>query len=100
MTTVCRGCGKPIIWIRTHGGKKMPVDIDAVPFIADRSGTEIFVRRDGSVTVGMRAEHQDNQAELGYTSHFATCPKADAFRKSEARPKKETEKQMQMAMMI
>lgn len=100
MTTVCRGCGKPIIWIRTHGGKKMPIDIDAVPFIADRSGTEIFVRRDGSVTVGRRAEHQDNQAEIGYTSHFATCPKADAFRKSEERRKKEMERQMQMGMMI
>ena len=97
MTTVCRGCGKPIIWIRTHGGKKMPVDADAVPFIADRSGTEIFVRRDGSVTVGRRAEHQDNQAELGYTSHFATRPKADAFRKRE---RKEAEKQQQMAMLI
>lgn len=99
MVTVCKGCGKPINWIRTHGRKKMPVDIDAVPFIADRSGTEIFVRRDGSVTVGRRAEHQDNQAELGYTSHFATCPQGEMFRKT-GRRENETEKQQQMAMLI
>lgn len=100
MTTVCRGCGKPIIWIRTHGGKKMPVDVDLVRFVSDRSGTDVFVRRDGSVTVGRRAGNQESQAELGYTSHFATCPQADAFRKREARPEKETEKHQQMAMLI
>ena len=78
----------------------MPVDMDLVPFVADRSGSDIFVRRDGSVTVGRRAEYQEEHAEPGYTSHFATCPKADAFRKREARPKKEAEKQQQMAMLI
>lgn len=99
MTTVCRGCGKPIIWIRTHGGKKMPVDTETVPFVAERSGTEIFVRRDGSVTAGRRAETGDGQAERGYISHFATCPRGEMFQKT-GRQKNETEKQQQMAMLI
>ena len=99
MTTVCRGCGKPIRWFRTHGGKKMPVDAEGILFIADRTGTEIFIRRDGSVTVGRRAERQDDEAEIGYTSHFATCPHGDAFRKKE-KTGTELEKQQQMAMLI
>lgn len=100
MISVCRGCGKLIDWIRTNGGKKMPVDMDPVPFVADRNGTEFFVRRDGSVTAGRRAEGKDTRAETGYTSHFATCPKADDFRKKEARQKKTTENYQQMSMIL
>lgn len=99
MVTVCKGCGKPINWIRTHGRKNMPVDTETVPFVADRNGTEIFVRKDGSVTAGRRTEAGDGQSERGYISHFATCPRGDMFRKAE-RPEKETAKQQQMAMEI
>ena len=99
MVTVCKGCGKPINWIWTHGGKKMPVDTETVPFVADRGGTEIFVRRDGSVTAGRRAEAWGDQTERGYISHFATCPRGEMFRKT-GRPGKEAEKEQQMAMLI
>ena len=99
MTTVCKGCGKPIRWIRTNGGKKMPVDAEEILFKADRNGTEIFVRKDGSVAVGRRSNFREDRAEIGYTSHFATCPHGDAFRKKD-KAGKEAGNQQQISMLL
>jgi len=56
--TPCRGCGRPVYWIRTKNNKAMPVDTRV------DGGLEPMRDRDGR---GL--------------SHFATCPKADQFRK-------------------
>ena len=48
----CRSCGADVIWIITEAGKRMPVD--AAPGL-------------------IPGEH---------TSHFATCPQANDWRKS------------------
>ena len=56
----CRSehCGADIVWLKTRGGKNMPVDAGTVNLTNDA----IF---DG-------ARH---------TSHYATCPDANRFRK-------------------
>lgn len=53
----CRACNAKIIWFKTDAGKNMPVDADTV-------------------------EPDDEALDLSrHTSHFATCPKADQFRR-------------------
>ena len=59
--TRCRSCRARIIWFKTEAGKNMPVDADTV-------------------------EADDEELDLSrHISHFATCAKADSFRKA---PKK------------
>ena len=64
MTTRCRSCGAPIIWMVTEQGKKIPVDPDDVDEIdlEYEEGTPIF---DPSTHI----------------SHFATCPDANKWRR-------------------
>lgn len=55
--TRCRGCNAKIIWFKTEAGKNMPVDADTV-------------------------EAEDDELDLDrHVSHFATCKKADQFRR-------------------
>jgi len=61
----CKGCGAEINWIKLNG-KIIPIDI-----------------KPKLVYVGCNAGYTNIIWELkqGYESHFATCPKADEFRK-------------------
>ena len=75
----CRACGARILWLKTTKGKNMPVDPGVIRFHA-AGGPETFVTVNGKVERGARST---TGAELGYISHFATCPEADRFRKKE-----------------
>lgn len=62
----CKGCGAEIIWIKTEAGKHAPID----------AGKRLFY---------LNNEDADNLQWLafwGHEPHFATCPKADQFRKT------------------
>lgn len=76
-TTKCRACGAEIGFVKTVAGKTMPVDPEEIQFVPGE-GPEMFVTPDGLVLQGKRDPHSK---EIGYTSHFATCPEADKFRK-------------------
>lgn len=76
-TDVCRGCGRQIAFIKTVKGKTMPVDPEGIRFIPG-GGPETFVTADGRVERGQR---RTNGTAFGFTSHFATCPAANEFRK-------------------
>jgi len=54
----CRSCGAEITWMKTSGGKNIPVDAETV----EDEGATIF--------------DPDTM-----TTHFETCPDADKFRK-------------------
>lgn len=76
-TSECKGCGADVIWIM-YRGKKHPVDAKTkrgFVFIEDEYGEDIGA-------VEMASIHE---------SHFATCPKADEFRKDKAAAEEETE---------
>lgn len=60
----CRGCGKPILFVTTSHGKKMPVDPEKVQVMVKRKDEDVYYL-----------------ARDAYVSHFATCEKADDFRK-------------------
>lgn len=40
-------------------------------------GTKVFVKDDGTIAIGIK--NPEGQ-EVGYISHFATCPEADKWR--------------------
>ncbi len=54
----CRGCGASIYWLKTGGGKWMPVDAETVT-----EGDTLY------------------EARSGHISHFATCPEVGRSRK-------------------
>lgn len=80
-TTTCRGCGKPIAFIKTINGKSMPVDPEPINFIPEMDYDK-FVLMDGTVQRGQAAEETvKTETKIGYRSHWATCPAADDFRR-------------------
>lgn len=72
----CRGCGAQILWVVTQKGKAMPCNLYVICFTPG-GGPETFVTPDGKVVRGKRSK----DGEIGYISHFATCPQAKRFKK-------------------
>ncbi len=75
----CGKCDAPMIWVRTRTGKHMPLDADPTEL-----GTFHIVEGPDAKLEG----HHINRSPLGladagdrYTSHFATCPEAEHFRR-------------------
>jgi len=81
-TAPCRGCGKEIAFIKTEKGKSMPVNPQAVYFIP-AGGPNTYIMIDGKIQRGREPDWTDEGKveQIGYISHFATCPAADSFRK-------------------
>ena len=87
-TTTCRGCGKPIAFIKTISGKSIPVDPETIMYVPEMDYDK-FVTLDGNVERGkatkdisqMEKDNYEFIKHVGYRSHFATCPAADSFRK-------------------
>ena len=79
-TMPCRGCGAEIAFIKTVKGKTMPVNPESVYFMPD-GGPNTYVLPGGDVVRGREAERGDTGVQIGYISHFATCPERDRMRK-------------------
>lgn len=60
----CEACGAPLVWYRTKQGKQMPCNADAKPHAQQ----------------GFLGPPEYGLIDAKY-SHFATCPKADQFRR-------------------
>lgn len=69
----CRTCEAPVIWADTQSGRKMPIDEQPTA-----KGNMVYV---GGVARTASAEDRRLGRPL-YTSHFATCPDADAHRRA------------------
>lgn len=72
-TASCRTCGEPIIWTQTNSGKRMPVD-------AEPNSEGTFSLREEDDLVLATYVRAGSDPEL-HTSHFATCPQSNAWRK-------------------
>ena len=79
--STCRGCGAPIIWIKTERGKSMPCDPEQVTYWQARSGSQKIVTPNGEVVSAELSGELNNATGIGYVSHFATCPKSNDFRR-------------------
>jgi hypothetical protein len=75
--TACRSCGRAVIWAVTRHRRLMPVDAEPVengtitllPGPYRREPVAVIVQGPGLIPQGLR------------TSHFATCPDADEWRR-------------------
>lgn len=70
----CRGCGAPVIWRYTQGGRLMP--LDAEPGEAYAPGTFVLL----GPTECRPADQMFDTGAVFYMNHWATCPVADSFR--------------------
>src|SRR5699024_8709210 len=76
----CKGCGAPIVWIKTTGGKAMPCDPNWVTYKSEPGGPNRIVTSIGQVLsckTGVASYEADG---VGYVPHWSTCKEADSFR--------------------
>ena len=84
MTSLCRYCGAEIKFIRTTGGRFMPVDLEPVG-IVEAGGPDTFITGGGIIVRGYKSSTQEI---IAYRSHFASCPGAAKARKSDRKRKR------------
>jgi len=77
----CKGCGAPIVWIPTLGGKSMPCDAEPVTYWAGKEYHSKIVTPNGEVISCKLNGYIQNATGIGYIPHWATCPKAKDFKK-------------------
>lgn len=70
----CRSCGSPVVWAITVTGRPMPVDAEPSP-----AGTVELTATGHGVRASVTTV-ADSAEPMRRTSHFATCPQADAWR--------------------
>ena len=68
----CKYCGKSILYIRTLGGKFMPVDAEPVHYKERVDGKDYIVLKNGEVVRGEITGNPYAATGYGYISHFAT----------------------------
>ena len=76
----CRSCGRRITWLRTPGGKSIPVDEDPT----DDGNIVIDVEHSQLVAQVYRNAEMARTFAAGeprYVSHFVTCPDAPEWRR-------------------
>lgn len=76
----CRGCGAPIVWIKTPAGKAMPCDPAPVYYKAAPGGKDKIVTTRGEV-VSCEIVPGGEATDAGYRPHWATCPQAGQFKR-------------------
>ncbi len=79
--TKCRGCGAPIVFVKTVAGKSMPCDPCRVPFWIKQGGSKKILTMSGEVVSCELNGPRATVSGFGYVSHFGTCPQANNFRK-------------------
>jgi hypothetical protein len=72
----CRSCTRPMRWVTTIRGSKMPVDFDP------HEDGNVVVHRDGRADVYQSTPTEIPGGATLHFSHFATCPNADQHRRS------------------
>ena len=77
----CKKCGSDIKFIHLRkSGKWIPVDMYKHT-LKECWGNQVIVTEQGDVVRGEFCTPEEGANTSGYTSHFATCPYADNFRK-------------------
>ena len=74
----CKGCGDLILWVTMEKSGK-PKPLNAVP--TDRGTVQRFRGDDGRWYGRVLTPIERLPVGRLYVSHFATCPKADHFRR-------------------
>ena len=89
----CRGCGAPIVWVRTWKGNCMPCEAVPVNFTPDVDGKERFLVEGGQVVRGTTVPGEFlDEKNVGFRPHWQKCPAAGLFRPAGKRVKALREK--------
>lgn len=75
----CRGCGRPIVWIKTPAGRAMPCDPSLLYYKAVPGASEKVVTTRGEV-VSCEIVSASDADGAGYAPHWITCPQAASFK--------------------
>lgn len=79
-TTACRGCGEPIHFVKSEKtGKFIPCDADLLDWTECDVGDSLV--DPGSGEIHRLKGGNEDQGLVGYVPHWATCAKADDFRR-------------------
>ena len=76
----CRGCGAPIVWIKTPGGKSMPCD-PAPTYYRQQEGAKAKIVTTRGEVVSCEIVPAAEADGAGYVPHWSTCPLAGSFKK-------------------
>lgn len=80
-TNPCKRCGRPIGWIFTDKGRRMPIDPEPV-----EDGNVICEYRDGVLHGVVLAKGKPRPTGVAFVAHFTTCPElAPRTRRAAAR---------------
>lgn len=77
----CKACGKPIVFITTVAGKKMPCDAMVRAYEPDADGPYTFITGDGQTVRGRIVAAPKDDSKLGRITHWASCPGAAGMRR-------------------
>ena len=78
----CQGCKRPIIWSKTRNGKPTPLDPELIYIVpTDEPHEARIIDTSGISHAGKLVNVGNPCAIAGRISHFATCPKAENFRR-------------------
>jgi len=86
--TKCRACQAEIIFIKTVGGKTIPVNAEQIAYMQKKDGNLKVVTPNGEVVSGCVPDDPEKATGIGYISHFATCSNAELFRKPRKKDRK------------
>lgn len=82
--SACRGCGAPILWVRTTHGNLMPLDAEPDPDgnveLVDRDGQAVTDPTDQRALTAVVHAQPSMLGGRRWMPHHATCPEADQFR--------------------
>lgn len=76
-----RGCGAPIVFVKTTAGKMMPCNPGLKLFWFKRGARDKVVTIGGEVLSCEFDGPRSTVSGFGSVSHFSTCPNANSFRK-------------------
>ena len=77
---ICRGCGVPIVFLKSAIGRYIPCDAQLVRYRENPSGKDMVVV-DGKGVVRCDLDFEGFATGMARISHFATCPNAKDFKK-------------------
>lgn len=78
--STCRGCGAPIVFVKSALGKYIPCDAQLVRYRANPNGKDMVVV-EGEGVVRCDLDFEGFATGMARISHFATCPQAGKFRR-------------------
>lgn len=90
--SACKGCGRPIYWVETEKGARMPLDPEPVEAgrIIVRMGPQMgkaTAHAETAEETAARLRCPEAAGRLAFMPHHATCPKANEFSRTNKKEK-------------